>query len=173
MIVVLVIFGLLGIGMALVIYGTIAKNRWGINLDAVSCPRCNTQLPKIRQPQNFRQNLWGGGTCPECGTEVDKWGREVTSQRPSNPTSNVEPTGQMRRVLKTRLIIFTAVGFFCLTLMFDWLGIGQSMRQLWKEGPLWLSLIGAAAVETVIFTALFYSVAIYLLDKFVFKDDGR
>ena len=58
MIPVLVIFGLLGIGMVLVVFGTIAKNRWGINLDPVSCPSCNTLFPQIRQPQSMRQALW-------------------------------------------------------------------------------------------------------------------
>jgi hypothetical protein len=23
----------------------------------------------------MRQALWGGSTCPSCGTEIDKWGR--------------------------------------------------------------------------------------------------
>lgn len=74
-----VIFGVLAVGMALVVYGTFARNRWGINLEAVSCPRCNTPLPKVREPRSLRQALWGGYTCPNCGAEVDKWGREVTS----------------------------------------------------------------------------------------------
>jgi hypothetical protein len=33
-----VIFGLLGVGMALVVIGTIAKKRWGVDFDPVSCP---------------------------------------------------------------------------------------------------------------------------------------
>ena len=78
---VLVVFGLLGIGMVFVIYGTIAKNRWGINLDSVSCPRCHTPFPQIRKPQNSHQTLWGGGTCAKCGAEVDKWGRELSAHK--------------------------------------------------------------------------------------------
>ena len=73
-----VIFGILSVGMVLVAYGTIAKNRWGINLKAVSCPRCGTPLPRVRKPQSVRQAMWGGSTCPSCGAEVDKWGRELT-----------------------------------------------------------------------------------------------
>lgn len=46
----IMIFGLLTVGMVLVVYGTIAKNRWGINLEAVSCPRCSTPLSRIRKP---------------------------------------------------------------------------------------------------------------------------
>jgi hypothetical protein len=52
-----ILFGLLGIGMVLVIYGTITKNRWGINTDQVFCPRCNTPLPRIRKPQTLQEAL--------------------------------------------------------------------------------------------------------------------
>lgn len=48
-----VIFGVLLVGVALVIWGTHERNRWGINLEAVSCPRCNTPLPKARTPQSI------------------------------------------------------------------------------------------------------------------------
>ena len=75
-----VIIGVLGVGMALVIYGTVTKNRWGISLEAVSCPRCTTVLPHVRRPRSLHQAIWGGYTCPTCGVEVDKWGREVASQ---------------------------------------------------------------------------------------------
>ena len=78
---VIITFSVLGIGMLLVVYGTVVKNRWGVNLKPVSCPRCNIPLPQIRQPKSFQQALWGGGTCAACGTELDKWGRELTSQR--------------------------------------------------------------------------------------------
>jgi hypothetical protein len=77
MMILTVIFGLLAVGGAVVIYGTLAKNRWGINAGDVSCPRCSKPLPKVRQPQSLRQEMWGGWTCPSCGAEVDKWGREL------------------------------------------------------------------------------------------------
>jgi len=174
MIPVLVMFGLLGIGMVLVIFGTIAKNRWGINLDPVSCPSCNTPFPQIRQPQSMRQALWGGGTCSKCGAEVDKWGREVTAQRHPYPSGSVKPEDQMRILLKRRLIVYSAVTFFCLTLFLAWLGIRPSVEQMvWKAWPLWMSVIGAAIVETVIFTVLFYSASMYLLGRFIFKKHGR
>jgi hypothetical protein len=80
----LVIFGLSTLGVVLGIYGTIAKNKWGINLDPVSCPRCNTQLPQVRKPRNVRQAMWGGGNCPRCGIETDKWGREIGNVVRSN-----------------------------------------------------------------------------------------
>ena len=27
-------------------YGTLVRNKWGINSDSVSCPRCNTAIPR-------------------------------------------------------------------------------------------------------------------------------
>jgi uncharacterized protein YggT (Ycf19 family) len=53
------------------------KNKWGVNPKRITCPHCNKPLPFIRKPKNMRQAFWGGSTCPYCGTEVDKWGREV------------------------------------------------------------------------------------------------
>ena len=78
MISLVVIFGLLAVGMVLVAYGTVAKNRWGINLrtlDGVSCPRCNSPQPKLRKPRSIRQAMWGGYTCVTYAAEIDKWGR--------------------------------------------------------------------------------------------------
>ncbi len=72
-----VVFGLLSVGVVVGIYGTVSRNRWGINLGDVVCPRCGTPLPKVREPRSLRQEIWGGWTCARCGTEVDKWGREV------------------------------------------------------------------------------------------------
>lgn len=72
-----VIFGLLGIGLLAVVYGTFAKNSWGVNLSQIFCPRCTAPLPKARKPRSGRQSLWGGCTCSACGAEADKWGREV------------------------------------------------------------------------------------------------
>jgi hypothetical protein len=72
-----VIFAVLAIGAVLVIHGTLAKNRWGINFESVACPRCGTPAPRRRVPQSLREELWGGWTCRNCGVRVDKWGREL------------------------------------------------------------------------------------------------
>jgi hypothetical protein len=72
-----VLLAVLILGMLLVAFGTIVKNKWGLNFAPVLCPRCGSSLPKERQPRSRRQRLWGGCTCPACGTEVDKWGREL------------------------------------------------------------------------------------------------
>ena len=65
------------------VWGTIARNRWGINTGVVFCPRCHTQLPQVRRPESLQQILWGGGRCPACGAEVDKWGRELKTSADS------------------------------------------------------------------------------------------
>jgi hypothetical protein len=66
------------------------------------------------------------------------------------------------------------VTFFCLTLLLAWLRMKPLVEQMvWKAWPLWMSVMGAAIVETVIFTALFYSASVYLLGRFVFKEQGR
>lgn len=53
-----------------------AKGRWGIGALRADCPRCGTPLPTIRTPSSWREMLWGGWTCPQCGCKVDKYGRE-------------------------------------------------------------------------------------------------
>jgi hypothetical protein len=62
---------------AFVIHGTVTKNRFGVNLSPSECPRCHTVMPSVRAPQSWRQALWGGWSCPHCGCQVDKWGREI------------------------------------------------------------------------------------------------
>jgi hypothetical protein len=73
----IVVLALLAIGLIFVIHGTVAENRWGINLSSVSCPRCKAPLPHVRVPRSFRQAMWGGYVCSACGAEVDKWGRQI------------------------------------------------------------------------------------------------
>lgn len=52
----------------------------GINPFRVKCPRCNAKMPYVRVPMNERQEMWGGWTCHKCGTEMDKWGKEVAPE---------------------------------------------------------------------------------------------
>lgn len=63
----------------LVVYGTIVKNRWGVNFRRLVCPNCGAQMPLVRVPASGRQSMWGGATCPKCGCEMDKWGRRLAS----------------------------------------------------------------------------------------------
>ena len=74
----LALFAVLAVGFVLVVRDTIRKQgRWGINLRRVECPGCGEPAPVVRKPQNRRQMLWGGCTCPACGLEYDKWGVAV------------------------------------------------------------------------------------------------
>jgi hypothetical protein len=72
--------GVLAFGFVLVLYGSIVKNNWGVNLAQANCPRCGTHLLEVRKPMSVRQSMWGGWTCQTCGTEVDKWGRELAQR---------------------------------------------------------------------------------------------
>jgi hypothetical protein len=63
--------------LGLTIYGTIVKNRWGLNLRRVSCPNCGTEMPRVRAPTSGTEAMWGGLTCPKCGCRMDKWGRQL------------------------------------------------------------------------------------------------
>ena len=53
------------------------RGRWGINTRKVYCAECGAPAPLVRVPANWRQALWGGCTCTECGLEYDKWGQAV------------------------------------------------------------------------------------------------
>jgi len=76
----LITCGILGVGMLLVVHGTIFKTRWGINTDTqVECPGCHKMRGQIRTPRNSKQALWGGSTCDHCGLEVDKWNRPASN----------------------------------------------------------------------------------------------
>jgi hypothetical protein len=50
---------------------------WGINLEAVHCPKCGGQMPALRVPDGLHQLMWGGWTCPHCGCRMDKWGKAI------------------------------------------------------------------------------------------------
>jgi hypothetical protein len=108
-------FAVLNLGVLIVVFGTLAKNRWGINLEPVSCPRCKTPLPILREPQSLRQSMWGGWTCPVCGAGVDKWGREVA---PNAPRTIVWSEEEMRSIIKTRSRR-TAALVFCALMLID------------------------------------------------------
>jgi hypothetical protein len=59
----------------LLIVGTLRKGRWGINFKSVHCPSCDTPMSARRVPSARSHLLFGGWTCPHCGTRTDKWGR--------------------------------------------------------------------------------------------------
>ena len=55
---------------------SITKKDLGINLKTVNCPKCQTEQPKIRKPKGWKEILWGGQTCNNCGCKMDKYGTE-------------------------------------------------------------------------------------------------
>jgi hypothetical protein len=155
----LILFALTGLGVLVVLYGTVVKNRWGINLEPVSCPRCKTPLPALRKPGSLRQALWGGWRCPVCGAGVDKWGREVAAAGPATPPISEE---EMRRLLKRRLI-FAAPGLFCLFLALDWTGLtGTGFPSDWAQAFIQVCVnIGF----TVFATAVSFSLIMYCVKR--------
>ena len=54
------------------------KSDWGIHLSSkITCPNCNKKMPLLRRPKNEYQRLFGGWTCDNCETMMNKWGKEV------------------------------------------------------------------------------------------------
>jgi len=53
----------------------VMKGKWGFA--AVPCPRCGSPLPRLHTPKPLEQG--GGFFCPNCGCEVDRVGREVST----------------------------------------------------------------------------------------------
>jgi len=155
----IVILLLFGVGAALVAYGTLAENRWGINTDPVFCPRCKAPLPKLREPGSLRQALWGGWTCPVCGAGVDKWGREVAVAGPPTPAKSEE---EIRRLLRKRLVL-GAPGLFCLLVALDWTGLtGRGFPSDWAQALIEVCFnIGF----TVLVTAVSFSLIMYYLNR--------
>jgi hypothetical protein len=45
-------------------------------------------MPMVRKPQNERQMLWGGWTCPTCNCEMDKYGVEVPPDNTEAPSGD-------------------------------------------------------------------------------------
>jgi RNase P subunit RPR2 len=72
------------IGIALLICMSFLKkgtknSALDINLERVHCPKCTTLQPFLRAPANDSEALYGGTTCEHCGTEMDKYGKELNS----------------------------------------------------------------------------------------------
>jgi len=67
-----IVIGALVGGISVLIFALLKK--------PISCPKCNTKMPRFRKPENTNQALWGGWTCPKCGTELDKKGNEIKNK---------------------------------------------------------------------------------------------
>jgi hypothetical protein len=159
LLVTLVMFGTLGIGVLAVLYGTLAKKRWGINSEPISCPRCKTPPPKVRRPMFLRQ---GGWTCAVCGADVDKWGRLLASVGPTRH-GHVQSGDGTQATLRRRLL-FAAPFCFCAMMLLDWTGITDGgFPSTWGEG---LFQVGANLLWTVFFMVIFYLGLGHLLRRF-------
>jgi hypothetical protein len=67
------------------------SGKWGLNLNSVwdiiagkgllrkvACPSCGREQAGPGEPGRLNESLWGGWTCPGCGTSMDKWGKPRT-----------------------------------------------------------------------------------------------
>lgn len=55
------------------------------------CVECADYLGKLYLPMTRKQIIFGGWTCPACGSEYNAWGNRVRSQRPHNAS---DPTDE-------------------------------------------------------------------------------
>lgn len=46
----------------------------------VYCPSCHKKMPIMRSPKNKYQKKFGGWTCKNCGTMMNKWGQEIDAE---------------------------------------------------------------------------------------------
>ena len=75
------VFGLLAVGVFFMVRDTIRqRGRWGICLSQPQCHKCGEPVPLVRKPAHWRQAMWGGWTCTQCGFELDKFGHPVEDQ---------------------------------------------------------------------------------------------
>ena len=159
---------LLGGGVLLVVHGTVTKNRWGVNLRVLSCPRCGARPRQGRLPRTLQQVAWGGWTCAVCGAELDKWGREIASTAFRHST---KLAAERRPVFKKRFAILIALVYFCLTLLLDWTGLTDGGFPV--TGSQAFFQVGAAIVETAIFTILFSLAMRYIVEWFFHPGKGN
>ena len=77
------IIGILISIIILFLFTRIKKNskyaKFAITLKNVKCPNCHLQQSFFRLPKNKSQILFGGYTCPNCNTELDKFGTKINT----------------------------------------------------------------------------------------------
>lgn len=54
------------------------KEKIGVNLNKVNCPKCGTEQKFVRIPKDTKEAFWGGYTCPNCACKMDKFGKEIS-----------------------------------------------------------------------------------------------
>lgn len=138
----------------LLVYGTLAKRRWGISLRRAACPRCGTPDPLVRQPTSRWQTFLSGWTCEACGLGVDKWGREMALVG-LPPRTAYRTEAEVRSALRKRTLVRALVA----------LPVGMLLEFYVKGGGLptsWAEVVigGCDTLVTVgLITATFYFLA--------------
>ena len=61
----------------MIVFALAAKVQAEVNARG-GCPECSSPVPRYRTPTSLRQALWGGWTCENCGTEMDRHGMELS-----------------------------------------------------------------------------------------------
>jgi hypothetical protein len=61
--------------MFLGLFGFYALSTW--TWATPDCPSCGTKQPARRKPTSLRQLVWGGWSCANCGTEIDRHGKAI------------------------------------------------------------------------------------------------
>ena len=52
-----------------------AAHRLNAKMRSLPCPKCGATLGDQKPgPRNMTQRLWGGWTCPACGSDIDRHG---------------------------------------------------------------------------------------------------
>ena len=59
--------------MGLIAFGLLSTSTWA----TPDCPTCGTKQPARRRPNSFQHLMWGGWTCANCGTEIDRHGKAI------------------------------------------------------------------------------------------------
>ena len=102
----IVVVSLVLLGILLLAIGTVAKNRWGINLEPVNCAACGSPMPQVRQPKSLREGFglvrarnvdarWTSGAAG-CSTNL--------TGNPTNRNSERELYGSSRLMLFSRAL---------------------------------------------------------------------
>ncbi len=71
----------------------------------MNCAECGAKLPRVRTPRSLRQAMLGGGTCPNCGIELDRKGRAIGFR--------ISKEGQTGMEVKIEFFPLSFFLFFC------------------------------------------------------------
>jgi len=149
-------------GLVLIVHGSIVKNDWGINLDPVVCPRCNTRLDQTDLSKSFRQRLWGGYTCLKCGSILDKWGREIAPGRGLKLTGHIETIDRTPLTFK-KLLLRNCLSF----------APALYLVRVWMEQPTRLQYRLLHPIPGVIFSTIAFTALLKGIDRTQRAQQGK